>query len=84
MATVNNPIPNKEILYHLLSELFQSCGSTQFSITKQTLFNAESWKKAERVLHDVKKGWISDPTNIPLYTLESQDKNGLAIYHCIC
>jgi hypothetical protein len=31
----------------------------------------------------VKCGWISDPTNIPLYTLESQDKNGLPIYHCI-
>lgn len=34
-------------------------------------------------MHDVKCGWISDPTNIPLYTLESQDKNGLPIYHCI-
>ena len=31
-------------------------------------------KNAERVLHDVKKGCISDPIKIPLYTLESQDK----------
>jgi 3'-5' exonuclease len=76
-------IPEKDILHHLLSELFQSWGTAQCSITNQPLFSAESWKKAQRVLHDVKCGWISDPTNIPLYTLESQDKNGLPIYHCI-
>ena len=35
------------------------------------------------MLHDVKKGWVSDPHNIPLYTFESQDKYGLVIYHCI-
>ena len=76
-------IPDKDILYNLLSELFQSWGSVKCSVTKQPLFSAESWKKAQRVLHDVKKGWISDPSNIPLYTLESRDKNGLPIYHCI-
>jgi hypothetical protein len=80
---VRRYIPDKDILYLILSELFQSWGSVKCSVTKQTLFNAETWQKAQRVLHDVKKGWISDPSNISLYTLEHTAKNGLAIYHCI-
>ena len=52
-------------------------------MTEDALFNAETWQKAKRVLHDVKKGWVSDPHDIPLYTFESWDKHGLIIYHCI-
>ena len=58
-------------------------GSSPMFYYKQPLFSAESWKKAQRIFYDVKCGWISNPTNIPLYTLESQDENGLPIYHCI-
>jgi hypothetical protein len=40
-------------------------------------------EKAQGVLHDVKKGWISDPSAIPLYTVNGCDKNGLPPFHCI-
>jgi len=53
------------------------------SITGDALFDAETWQKAKRVLHDVKKGWVSDPYNVSLYTFENWDKHGLVIYHCI-
>src|ERR1700683_4776665 len=39
--------------------------------------------KAKGVLHDVWKGWISDPAGIPLYTIRFHDKHGLPVYHCI-
>jgi len=58
-------------------------GSVKSSITGQPLFSAETWKKVKAVLHDVCKGWLSDPSSIPVYTHEGTDKNGLPLYHCI-
>jgi hypothetical protein len=52
-------------------------------VTGQALFSEETWKKAQGVLHDVKKGWISDLSAIPLYTVNGCDKNGLPLFHCI-
>ena len=40
-------IPDKDILHPILSELFQSWGSAKCSVTKQTLFSAETWQKAQ-------------------------------------
>jgi hypothetical protein len=76
-------IPDKDVLYHILTEFFDCWGVAKCSMTGNALFDAETWQKAKRVLHDVKKGWVSDPHDIPLYTYESQDKHGLVIYHCI-
>ena len=80
---VHRYIPDKDVLHHILTEFFDCWGVAKCSITGDALFDAKTWQKAKRVLHDVKKGWVSDPHNIPLYTFESQDKYGLVIYHCI-
>jgi hypothetical protein len=80
---VRRYIPQKDFLYRLLDELFKCWGSVKCTVTRQTLFSEESWKKAKGVLHDVRKGWISDPVGIPLYTIRFHDKHGLPIYHCI-
>lgn len=80
---VRRYVPEKGILYILLKELFDSWGPVKCTITKQTLFSHETWKKANGVLHDVQKGWISDPSSIPVYTVKGMDKNGLKLYHCI-
>ena len=80
---VRRYIPDKDKLYPIVKEFFNCWGPVKCSLTGYTLFSAESWKKANRVLHDIKMGWISDPSDIPLYTLEGRDANGLPIYHCI-
>ena len=66
-----------------MTEFFNCWGKIKCSVTGQLLFSAETWKKTEAVLHDVCKGWLSDPTSIPVYTREGTDKNGLPLYHCI-
>jgi hypothetical protein len=52
-------------------------------VTGQALFSEETWKKVKGVLHDVHKGWVSDPIGIPLYSIRFCDKHGLPVYHCI-
>ena len=53
---VKRYIPEKSILYCILEELFNVWGHAKCSKTGQELFNELSWKKANGVLHDVKKG----------------------------
>ena len=80
---VRQYIPEINILVLVLTEFFNCWGKIKCSVTGQPLFSAETWKKTEAVLHDVRKGWLSDPTSIPVYTREGTDKNGLPLYHCI-
>jgi len=82
-ARVRRFIPAKDLLHKILTEFFQAWASVKCTKTGQMLFNDETWKAAHAVLHDVQKGWVSDPVGIPLYTVSTQDKNGLNIYHCI-
>jgi hypothetical protein len=80
---VRRYIPEKDVLFHLLSQLFKCWGPVKCTVTGQPLFTDETWKKVQGVLHDVRKGWISDPAGIPLYTIRYHDSHGLPIYHCI-
>lgn len=80
---VRRYIPERGLLHRVLNELFQSWGNAICTVTKAPLFSAETWQKAQRVLHDVDKGWISDPPHIPLYTISNYDHNQLVLYHCI-
>ena len=81
---VRRYIPEKGILELVLTEFFNSWGYIKCSVTHQPLFSAETWKKTQGVLHDVKKGWLSDPGSISVYVKEGIDKNGLPLYRCIC
>ena len=80
---VRHYIPNKDTLFELLNELFKLWGHIKCTITGQTLFSNDTWKKSQGVLHDVRMGWLSDPIGIPLYTIRFTDKHGLPVYHCI-
>ena len=80
---VRRYIPEKGILELILTEFFNSWGHIKCSVTGQKLFSAETWKKTQGVLHDVRKGWLSDPGSISVYIKEEMDKDGLQIYHCI-
>jgi hypothetical protein len=71
------------LLYKILTEFFEAWGHIKCTVTGQPLFGDETWKKVKGVLHDVQKGWISDPSGIPLYTIRKRDKNNLYVYHCI-
>ena len=82
-SRVRRYIPEKDLLHRNLKELFDCWGPIKCTVTGQALFSEETWKKAQGVLHDVKKGWISDPSAIPLYTVNGCDKNGLTLFHCI-
>ena len=80
---VRRYIPERNLLYRILEEFFNAWGPAKCSVKGFPLFNDESWKKAKGILHDVKKGWISDTPGIPVYTFLGHDQNGLALYHCI-
>ena len=81
---VRRYIPEKGILELVLTEFFNSWGHIKCLVTGQKLFSAETWKKTQGVLHDVRNGWLSDPGSISVYIKEGMDKDGLQLYHCIC
>jgi hypothetical protein len=70
-------IPERSFLFTIVKEFFDNWGPVKCSVTDQPLFSAESWKKAQSVLHDIRKGWISDPSGIPLYMIKGLIKMGL-------
>ncbi|KAE9390707.1 hypothetical protein BT96DRAFT_1002033 [Gymnopus androsaceus JB14] len=78
---VRRQIPLSEVLHPILKKFFDCWGPVECSVQKLPLFSSETWQKANAVLHDILKGWVSDPTDIPLYSLEGYDKNGLPLYH---
>jgi hypothetical protein len=80
---VRRYIPRKEVLHPILKEFFECWGKVICSVHKIPLFNEESWKKANAVLQDVQRGWLSDPESIPLYVVNGSDQNGLTVYHCL-
>jgi hypothetical protein len=82
-SRVRRYIPESELLYRILTEFFEAWGHIKCTVTGQPLFGDETWKKVKGVLHDVQKGWISDPSGIPVYTIRKRDKNNLLVYHCI-
>ncbi|KAJ7017554.1 hypothetical protein C8F04DRAFT_979056 [Mycena alexandri] len=80
---VRRYIPQKDVLHHILSEFFTAWADVKCSVTNLPLFSAETRQKVQGVLNDVKKGWVSDPVGITVFTVEGIDKNSLTLYHCI-
>ena len=76
-------IPQQDVLYILLKELFESWAPVKCVVTGQKLFNDETHRKAQSILVEVQKGWISDPTFMSVYMKAGVDKDGLNLYHCI-
>jgi hypothetical protein len=76
-------IPPPEKLYPLVKSVFHTYGPLKDAKTGAPLFNAAAWNMAKNVLKLIQDGYLSDPPNIPLYSVIGIDgKNGLPIYRC--
>jgi len=77
-------IPPPNILYPLVNEVFRTYGPLKDAATGVPLFNHNNWQTAKQILNIIKRGLVSDPPGIPLYTIIGLDKKagGLPRYHC--
>ena len=80
---VKHFVPPPEVLLPCVSEVFQTFGPLQDVTTNQPLFNTSSWDKARNILENVRMGYYSDPSGIPLYTIQGKDSDGLTLYNCL-
>ncbi|KAF7776631.1 hypothetical protein Agabi119p4_5024 [Agaricus bisporus var. burnettii] len=78
-------IPPPHILYPLVRKVFSTYGPIVDPTTKQPLFSSNSqWKMARNILELIRRGFVSDPPGISLYTQFGIDKQtGLPMYRCI-
>lgn len=79
-------IPPPKILYAYVGKVFLSYGPLKDPCSQAPLFNADNWQTAKQIMSLIKNGYLSDPPDIPLYTVIGLDKKsgGLPIYKCAC
>ena len=65
---VERKVPPPAILYWRVRAIFALYGPIIDSTTKKPLFGPNSWKKANRVLNEIKLGFYSDPPGVCMYT----------------
>ena len=76
-------IPAPKKLRHLVSCVFRTYGPLVDPRTKKPLFTSDNWKTAKHILDLIQNGYLSDPPEIPLYTVVGLDKkSGLPLYRC--
>ena len=76
-------IPAPKKLQHLVSRVFRTYGPLVDPRTKKPLFTLDNWKTAKHILDLIQNGYLSDPPEIPLYTVVGLDKrSGLPLYRC--
>jgi hypothetical protein len=80
---VRRYIPERTVLYPILKEFFDCWGPLTCTVDGKVLklFDSETEKKAQAVLNDVQRGWVSDPHGVSLYVYEGIDEAGLNLYH---
>lgn len=77
-------IPPAEILYPLVSDVFQTFGPLKDAKSGAPLFNSAAWAVAKNILELARKGFISDPPDIPLFYQWGVDsETGLPLYKCM-
>ncbi|KAJ3819593.1 hypothetical protein F5880DRAFT_1616319 [Lentinula raphanica] len=83
-AHCKRTIPPPEQLYPLVERVFRVYGPLKDAKTGSPLFNAAAWAVSRNVLELVRKGFLSDPIGIALYTPVGLDSKagGLPIYRC--
>ncbi|KAL7508031.1 hypothetical protein ACHAXN_007607 [Cyclotella atomus] len=64
---VERIVPPPKLLYWRVRAVFALFGKMKDSKTNAPLFNANSWKKANNVLHEILAGFYSDPPGVALY-----------------
>ena len=75
-------MPEPNVLHPIVKEFFNCWGAIICTKKQIPLFTPDSWNKSQNILHDIQKGWVSDPKGISMYVLEQVDKHGFNIYHC--
>jgi len=77
-------IPPPEILYPLFEKVLHVYGSLKDAKTGATLFNSAAWHAGKNILSLIHDGGVSDPPDVPLYSVIGLDaKNGgLPLYRC--
>ncbi|CAK5267877.1 unnamed protein product, partial [Mycena citricolor] len=76
-------IPPPEELYALVSEVFRVFGPLKDATTGLPLFNSAAWAVAKNILELIRKGFVSDPPSIALYSQRGVDKKtGLPLFRC--
>ncbi|KAJ3824864.1 hypothetical protein F5880DRAFT_1479370 [Lentinula raphanica] len=83
-AHCKRTIPPPEQLYPLVERVFRVYGPLKNAKTGSPLFNAAAWAVSRNVLELVRKGFLSDPLGVALYTPVGLDSKagGLPIYRC--
>jgi hypothetical protein len=79
-------IPPPKILYAYVGKVFLTYGPLKDPCSQAPLFNADNWQTAKQIMSLIENGYLSDPTDIFLYTIIGLDKKsgGLPIYKCAC
>lgn len=76
-------IAGPEVIWPRVREVLLKYGPTPDAKTHQPLFNAACWKVAKSVLDLIRRGFVSDPPGVALYTNIGVDKKtGLPLYRC--
>ncbi|KAF6742765.1 hypothetical protein DFP72DRAFT_1104354 [Ephemerocybe angulata] len=76
-------VPPPEQLYDLVSEIFRVYGPLKDAQSGLPLFGTNTMKTVKNILVLIKRGFISDPPNIPLYyPIGVVAETGLTVYRC--
>jgi hypothetical protein len=75
-------VPPAEELFKVVSEVFKTFGPLLDAASRKPLFNAQAWKTSKNILQLIRKGHVSDPPGVSLYSPLRTDSNGLTVYRC--
>ena len=86
---VDRHCPAPSILYWRVRAVFVAYGNIIDSKSKEPLFNARAWQKADNLLKEILEGYYSDPPGINLYTTRlrsdgsvMRNKYGMEMIEC--
>ncbi|KAG6379505.1 hypothetical protein JVT61DRAFT_9996 [Boletus reticuloceps] len=82
LTRVRRYVPPPEILYSRVASVVKTYGPLQDTTTGQPLFNDKAWDVTKNILEHVRKGYYSDPPDVPLYFEVGKDAHGLTLYRC--
>lgn len=83
LRRVKRIVPSPEELLSHVAKVLHSYGPLLDPKTGNPLFNQQAWEVATNVLENIRRGYYSDPPNIPFYYSRGKDKNGLMRYRCV-
>ncbi|KAM6501786.1 hypothetical protein JOM56_001763 [Amanita muscaria] len=83
LQRVKRIVPSPEVLLPRVATVIHAYGPLLDPKSGQPLFNNRAWEIAANVLENLRRGYYSDPPNIPFYYCRGKDKNGLMRYRCI-